>query len=388
MATLITRPGRNDWYAQYKLNGKWVRRSTGVSVDGKKEGYTKKQAQEIAQIQANRLEAVAKGDISAQKMIAQIRAVSSSGHIPTVREFLQQSIERRRKLNAEKTQGNDVSAIRRFIDWLGSRADSPLDSVNKSLAKEFAEAQLERVESSTVERYRKTLVACFSRGIEAEYITVNPFQYEKTGRLREKASSEREAFTVEELILMIEKLPLDFADMIQLCLYTGGQRLGDIVSMKWEQVDLDAGFVRMTTRKTGRNMVKPILDVLRPLLERRHKGKVNEYIFPLQAAKYYAAGKNVSYISFQFIDELEKLGIVKREKAKKEGDKRNATEKSFHSLRRSAATMLHIAGVPLVVSECIVGHDSEAVHKVYVRPDMEAIKQAMGALDLSKLRTE
>ena len=387
MATLITRPGRNDWYAQYKLNGKWVRRSTGVSVDGKKEGYTKKQAQEIAQIQANRLEAVAKGDISAQKMIAQIRAVSASGHIPTVREFLQQSIERRRKLNAEKTLGNDVSAIRRFIEWLGARADAPLDSVNKAVALAFAEEQVQRVEASTVERYRKTLAACFNRGIEAEYITANPFKYEKNGILKVTKCSEKKAFTAEELLLMIEKLPLDFADMAQVSLYTGGQRLGDIVSMKWEQVNLENSVICMTTHKTKKNMVKPILSALRPILQRRQNERINEYIFPIQAAKYYAAGKNVSCISIQFIDELEKLGIVARETAKKEGDRRNAAEKAFHSLRSSAATMLHLAGVPPYLAQAIVGHESEDVHQVYFKPSLETIEKAMRALDLSKLRT-
>lgn len=145
MATLIKRPNRNNWYVEFELNGKLKRVSTGVSLDGRKEGCSPRHAREIAQIQANRLEAVAKGNVSAQKMIAQIRAVSASGNIPTVREFLQQAIERRKKLNAEKTLGNDVAAIRRFLDWLGAQADAPLDSVNKAVALSFAEDQLQRV---------------------------------------------------------------------------------------------------------------------------------------------------------------------------------------------------------------------------------------------------
>lgn len=388
MATLIKRPNRNNWYVEFELNGKLKRVSTGVSLDGRKEGCSPRHAREIAQIQANRLEAVAKGNVSAQKMIAQIRAVSASGNIPTVREFLQQAIERRKKLNAEKTLGNDGAAIRRFLDWLGAQADAPLDSVNKAVALSFAEDQLQRVEESTVERYRKTLAACFKRGIEAEHVSVNPFQYEKKGLLKAAPPLERQAFTVDELLLMIEKLPRDFADMAQVCLYTGGQRLGDIVSMKWEQVDMANSVICMTTRKTRRHMVKPILEVLRPILQRRLNERINEYVFPMQAAKYHAAGGNVAYISIQFIDELEKLGIVSRETAKKEGDRRNAAEKSFHSLRRSAATMLHLAGVPLYLAQSIVGHDSEEVHRVYVKPSIEAIKEAMGALDLSKLRRD
>jgi integrase len=39
---------------------------------------------------------------------------------------------------------------------------------------------------------------------------------------------------------------------------------------------------------------------------------------------------------------------------------------SFHSLRRTATTILHEAGVPAAVAQALIGHDSEAIHEPYV----------------------
>jgi hypothetical protein len=35
---------------------------------------------------------------------------------------------------------------------------------------------------------------------------------------------------------------------------------------------------------------------------------------------------------------------------------------SFHSLRRTATSLLHEAGVPRTVAQGLIGHDSEEVH--------------------------
>ena len=53
---------------------------------------------------------------------------------------------------------------------------------------------------------------------------------------------------------------------------------------------------------------------------------------------------------------------------------------SFHSLRRTATTLLHEAGVPAAVAQAFIGHDSEAMHELYVSVGREALQRAAASL--------
>ena len=53
---------------------------------------------------------------------------------------------------------------------------------------------------------------------------------------------------------------------------------------------------------------------------------------------------------------------------------------NFHSLRRTATTLLHEAGVPAAVARALIEHDSEAMHQLYVSVGREALEQAAATL--------
>jgi integrase len=53
---------------------------------------------------------------------------------------------------------------------------------------------------------------------------------------------------------------------------------------------------------------------------------------------------------------------------------------SFHSLRRRATTLLHEAGVPQAVAQALIGHDSAAMHEIYISVGREACDEAMSKL--------
>jgi integrase len=46
---------------------------------------------------------------------------------------------------------------------------------------------------------------------------------------------------------------------------------------------------------------------------------------------------------------------------------------TFHSLRRTATTLLHEAGNPQAVAQEFIGHDSAAVHETYVSVGRKAL---------------
>ena len=46
------------------------------------------------------------------------------------------------------------------------------------------------------------------------------------------------------------------------------------------------------------------------------------------------------------------------------GNRRDVEPLSFHSLRRTATTLLHEAGVPAAAAQALIGHDSKAMHEL------------------------
>jgi integrase len=60
--------------------------------------------------------------------------------------------------------------------------------------------------------------------------------------------------------------------------------------------------------------------------------------------------------------------------------RRRINELSFHSLRRTATTLLHEAGVPSTVAQALIGHDSEKVHSDYITVGREALRNAVHKL--------
>lgn len=188
---------------------------------------------------------------------------------------------------------------------------------------------------------------------------------------------------MEEAKRLTEVLPGEWPDMVRVCLYTGGQRLGDIAKLKWEQIDLEGGLIAMTAQKTKRRMNKPIIAPLKSVLERRKASSVSEYVFPMSAMRHTQAGNTCGKLSIDFHSLLTEYGFIKDMKnVPRNGDRRKQAELSFHSLRATAVTALRLAGVPSDLCRFIVGHDSEEIERVYFRPDTAAVVEAMNHLVL------
>jgi integrase len=65
------------------------------------------------------------------------------------------------------------------------------------------------------------------------------------------------AFTIPELQAALSVADPEWCSMILFGVYTG-QRLGDIASLTWANIDLLKGELRLSTQKTGRLMVLPL----------------------------------------------------------------------------------------------------------------------------------
>jgi integrase len=127
--------------------------------------------------------------------------------------------------------------------------------------------------------------------------------------------------------------------MIPFGLYTG-QRLGDVATLRWSNVDLVKGEIRLRTRKTDKVMILPIAAPLRRYLEGLPSSDdVNKSLHPRAFAVVARQGKSGA-LSRHFIELLGQAGIREKQAHRSRGIgrsvQRQAGALSFHSLRRTA----------------------------------------------------
>ena len=92
----------------------------------------------------------------------------------------------------------------------------------------------------------------------------------------------------------------------------------------------------------------------------------------------------VNHLSREFGEVLARCGFRARAKHRKvkgrDAERRKVNELTFHSLRHSAVSMMKNAGISPAVVQDLIGHDSEAVSRVYTKIEDESKRKALDSL--------
>ncbi len=380
MAGLIERG--NTYYALYYVGQKQVRVSTKVHViptarDGQ---LTKTQLRKLAQQTADSMEMGARGMVSQRQALEAVRAHLTQRKLPSVREYFAQHEKRCR----DKGLKYASTSLKTFLRLMPQCADLPLDGVSRAMAEDYVEKALDEVSGSTVDRRLEDLSACYNQAIKEELIDRNPFRGVRVPKW-EMQPHERQPFTREDLRIIFDTFGGEWPDMVAACLLLGGQRLGDIARLSWAQIDFPSNLVKLTSKKTNRPMLKPIVLPLKRILERRKKaiGESSEYVFPYAFARVMCAGGKTSKLSIEFGNLCRQAGISVKMESPSSGKTKvhKLTDKTFHSLRTTATTFLLDAGTPPELVRYIVGHDDpEIERRHYYKPNPETEARYISAL--------
>ena len=122
------------------------------------------------------------------------------------------------------------------------------------------------------------------------------------------------------------------------------------MSLTWNNIDLERGEVRLVTGKTNRRMIIPMAPPLRSHIESLPAGDDPQAPLHPHAFAILSRTGSASAISQAFSDLLVQTGLRTRPTAvshKSRGighsGRRKINALSFHSLRRTATTLLHEA---------------------------------------------
>ncbi len=399
MATIRIRDG--FIYAQYSdSNCKTIRKSTGIRVpDGYKPKFNKQGKRIYTKLESEALdiaktwERVAKGQMEHE--IAQAYLIAAAKVKPITSPLAVEWLSEYQPRGGAQNQKNVKHAIRLFLDFLAKneKKDIRMADIKRQHCSQFLGEQLRDrgLASSTALGYRNHLARAFKVCIETfELQMLNPFAITKMADVRLEYVPERKGsdktkrlpFTLEELSIIFNSFPETYSTLAKLSFFLGGQRIGDCIHMEWGQVDFKRGLITCRTQKTGRELVHPIVDTLRQCLMTRHQNceSLNSpYIFP-ELVELAKGSKGA--ISTRFTTLLIANGIdTQPQHLFANGKRRIVSVKSFHSLRHSAVTLMRAGGIPAELSRAVVGHDSEAIERVYFTPDIKHKANALSTLE-------
>jgi len=260
-------------------------------------------------------------------------------------------------------------SLRRFTAWLAkSRVEEQLAKKRKKVAgvdlaavtESDAEAWLLSLQDAklagvTVRKHRVRLLRIFDAALKLAGLRRNPFR-ECTAPKGDGAS--RRAFTPEELRqILAESAKEDIGPLVLIGACTG-LRLGDAVTLRWDELDFSRNCIRRITSKTKTEVEIPMLHPLQTWLlgcERR-----GDYLLPELAELYR---KSPGQICRRFGAVLDRLGIRRTEEMP--GRRRPVTVKSFHALRHTFIYLAAEAQVSMSVIVSIVGHASPRMTERY-----------------------
>ena len=150
---------------------------------------------------------------------------------------------------------------------------------------------------------------------------------------------------------------------VLLIAYQLGMRLGEILNLTWDRVDLQRGFITLSERdtKNGESRLVPITSCVRQVMTELFK------VRSLLTNKVFLYnGRSVGSVKKAFKTALKEAGIQNFR---------------FHDLRHCAATNLRRAGVDTVTAMKIVGHKSKKMYKRYNNVNEEDLLKASAKLN-------
>lgn len=197
----------------------------------------------------------------------------------------------------------------------------------------------------------------------------------------DNSTESRRALSEDEIANIIKKARGKVRCWLILGYYTS-LRLGDVLTLKWNEIDLAKKTIIRIPRKTSRSKKPSIIplhpEVLKALkaLERKRK-EGDEYLFPEDAAKYLKGQS--SAITKKIQQHFTDCDIQTTEEAS--GNRKKAIVRvGFHSLRHGFVSLLEAHNVSRSVVQDLVGHSSPAMTAHYSHATLQQKIDAIESL--------
>lgn len=261
------------------------------------------------------------------------------------------------KLNQHKSLARARQSIGRLEKFLGGLKASKIDD-RRVRDYMLRRREWDGVANATINRELAALRRAFNLAVEARLFPSN--RVPRIRMLPEK-NIRQGFFTPDEYAAIRRALPLRLQPIVDLAYYTG-MRKGEILALRWDQVDLDTGRVHLDENtKSGYGRMVPLPHEARRSLHahRRQAPPRARWVFTYRGKRLLSFRKAWST-------------------ACKEAE---VGSRYFHDFRRTAVRNMVRAGVPERVAMAISGHRTRSVFDRYNITSERDLDQAVRRLE-------
>jgi len=279
-------------------NGARIRKSTGLEWTASNVKKVEKEL--IPQLRMG----VMTGTLSLQKE-----------RIKTVRYYAELFIESKKQTTARSTYSRYASILENGI--LFTFGDIPIREIKVSHIDKWRSELLQRFSAKTVKEYQIVFRGIFQKALHDEEIGRNPFDALDSLKVKKPTIV---PFMPHEVKLILDTAHGWFKNYLALGFMTG-MRVGEIVALKWENVNLDTREIYVCASKTkgveGSTKTQssiryiPIIDTLVPFIENQKKlSGDKEYVFVNQYGRVFYDYKTIG--ARQWTDILKACNLAHR----------------------------------------------------------------------------
>jgi len=335
--TRKTKKGKIRWYLDYKdASGKRIQKVAPLAT-------TKKEAEFALRDEVRK---VFDGEYDVRRQKQNIKII----------DFIKLYIENYSKPN-KKSWKDDRYRLMRSADILGK--NTYLTKISSLDIEKLKSAKLnEDVTHSTVNTYLRVLKRMFNIAMTWGYAQSNPV---RKVRMYSEAEARRDrVLNHEEELRLLDSSKKKLRQIIIFALNTGMRR-GEILNLKWEDIDFEERTILIKKSKSGKPRKVPINSRLfEELIKWKEENKNSHFLFTSSRT-----GKPFKTIRKSWESACKKAKIQKLR---------------FHDLRRTFGSRLALAGVDLNRIKELLGHASIKTTEIYLHADSKDIHNAVEAL--------
>jgi excisionase family DNA binding protein len=332
----LTRDGKERWHIYYRADGKRIRRA----VRG---AQNRADALKVLQVEVADSFRGKYGFKKARKRV-------------TFREFAFVFLEKYSKVH-KLSWRSDVSIVNKLDPYFGSNF---LDEITPGEIDEFKAARLEEGRTkSKVNRDLALLRKIFNVAIDWGHVDASPMG--KVKFFSEKDNLKERILSEPEEKRLLQACPPYLRIVVLTALYTGMRR-GEVLGLRWGQVDFKKSQIKVEKTKSGRIRLIPMGERLRDeLLKLRAENPSAEFVFLYPPTK-------------RPIQDVKKAFRSATCKAGTKGLR-------FHDLRHTYASRLVANGVDIITVRDLLGHHSVEVTQRYTHSNEAQKRLAVETLE-------
>lgn len=297
--------------------------------------------------------------------IRQAERQKASGELPsiTIDEAFGRFFEE--KAQFEARPDSILSRLRILKETLKKFGVNYLHEIDEPIINKFKSDQRDRLSNGSINRYLSLISVILNMAQDEWKVKTHRMKISKF-KLKEKAENIKYLKDWDVAQKIIDQASKHLKPIIYTALYTG-LRQGNILRLKWSEVDLENNLITVKvkdrTKDGGKVLSLPIIPALKEILDQQPR--INDYVFNFRGKPIKSIARTWHSIFYKFIpadkitpqDVIEHRRIGNRLKAYKRVLKDPSLPYvNFHTLRHTAATWILKKTNNLRITQQILGH--------------------------------